>query len=84
MVPESCFTAVAGGLCGGRWISPKLSRFCPVLRYCKLEGETGWALPRQEIKDSRFLILEVKETSQTTYRQKSSLEVRKGGGATPQ
>lgn len=84
MVPESCFTAVAGGLCGGRWISPKLRRFCPVLRYCKLEGETGWALPRQEIKDSRFLILEVKETSQTTYRQKSSLEVRKGGGATPQ
>ena len=36
-----------------------------------------------KIKDHIFLILEIKEPFPTTHVQKGSLEIKKGGGATP-
>ena len=54
-------------------------------------GQILWNTRRQESgpcpdkreRDHKFLILEVKETFLTPHVQKGSLEVKKGGGATP-
>ena len=70
-----------GSEAGDRWTQQLES--LPVDKYSNMKiiagAKRSWGLPRSEIKNHTFLILEVKETFLTTHSQKDSLEVIKGG-----
>ena len=56
------------------------SWFLPVERYSKIAGARKEMSPVQvRDRDHIFLILEVKETSLTTYSQKGPLEIKREG-----